>query len=333
MLNVQHVDVYTDFKGLAKLKTQTKTKSPEAIKEVARQFESIFVNRVLTSMRAAKLADGMLDSSQSQFYQQMYDQQLALHLSGDGGVGLAQMIVKQLSPSQDEQQQETLGLEDYLNRSASASRSACGIPRQGQYLPPPDLTGSVPVQFNAQAILVERSAAGMRAADKALHTVAQFISQLRPYAEQAATQLGVDAKLLLAQSALETGWGKSVINNRQGGSSHNLFNIKADKGWTGPQTQVATLEYEAGVVKKERAGFRAYASYADSFKDYVHFITHNPRYAHALKAVSEPAQYMRELQIAGYATDPAYAGKVMKIYHSKAFSVVESPSLLAMKLR
>ena len=117
----QNADVYTDFNGLAKLKGQARKESPEALKEVAKQFESIFLNNVLKSMREAKLADGAMDNDQSKFYNDMYDQQLAVHLSGSPGVGLADLIVKQLSP--DKPKHEKQDIEDYLNRSGGVSRS------------------------------------------------------------------------------------------------------------------------------------------------------------------------------------------------------------------
>ncbi len=327
MLNVQHADIYTDFNGLAKLKNEARSKTPEAIKEVAKQFESIFLNRVLKTMREAKLADGIFDNNQSKFYQDMYDQQLSVHLSGEGGIGLAGMIVKQLTPKEEEQQQEVLSIDDYLNRSVSASRTIKPVSKPLDNIHSPDLAVQPKVNEKPEVV----AEAVVKIADEPLKTSAQFVSQLLPYAEKAATELGVEAKILLAQSALETGWGKSVIKNGQGESSHNLFNIKADRSWKGQQTQVSTLEYEDGMVKKEIAGFRSYSSYAESFNDYVNFIKNNPRYGDALKVVSNPRQYMQALQQAGYATDPAYAQKVMKIYHSDAFATVQSPSVVAMR--
>jgi len=326
MLNVEHANVYTDFNGLAKLKNEAKSKTPEAIKEVAKQFESIFLNRVLKTMREAKLADGIFDNNQSEFYQDMYDQQLSIHLSGEQGIGLARMIVKQLSPK-DETSQEVLGIDDYLNRSVSSARI---IKPVSQALDPIK-TSDIAIQKHVEEKPQVTPKVIEEFTGKPIETSTQFVSQLLPYAEQAATELGVEAKVLLAQSALETAWGKSVIESSEGKSSHNLFNIKADKSWKGQQTQVSTLEYENGVVKKEMAGFRSYSSYAESFNDYVNFIKNNPRYGKALKVVENPRHYMQALQQAGYATDPAYAQKVMKIYHSKVFSSLEVPPLLVMK--
>ena len=126
MLTTNNADVYTDFNGLAALKTQARKDSPAALQETAKQFEAIFLNSVLKSMRDAKLADGIMDNDQSQFYRDMYDQQLAVHLSGSPGVGLADLIVKQLSHDEhdDQDNNEKLQLEDYLNRSAGAAKPA-----------------------------------------------------------------------------------------------------------------------------------------------------------------------------------------------------------------
>lgn len=308
MLNMQHTDAYTDFSSLAKLKTEAKAKTPEAIKEVAKQFEAIFLSRVLKTMRQAKLADGALDSDQSQFYQDMYDQQLAVHLSGDSGTGLADIIARQLSPEKVINQHK-VSIEDYLNRADKAIHHITAD------FKPNKIDNVKPSDNEMEQLLAP--------------TKQQFIQQLLPYAERAAEQLGVDANVIVAQAALETGWGKSVIKNEQGESSFNLFNIKADKFWRGNQVNKETLEFDGNVVKKEKAGFRSYASYAESFADYVEFIKTNPRYAKALTKVEKAEEYMQELQQAGYATDPNYADKVIRIFQSQDFSNVDQTPVLA----
>jgi len=306
MLNVQNADVYTDFNGLAKLKNEARKNSPEAIKEVAKQFESIFLSKVLKSMRQAKLSDGIFDSDQSKFYQDMYDQQLALHLSGKPGLGLADLIARQLTPKVADPQNK-MELEDYLKRSAVV---AVNIIKTKKTVAAPERNiekGSARASKNLSERPVDRPITGKE----------QFIKRLQPFARQAAFELGVDPNVLLSQAALETGWGKAVIKKSNGDSSFNLFNIKADKSWQGPQTRKSALEFESGIGRKKMAAFRAYDSYQSSFKDYVNFIKNNPRYANAIKMASNPERYMRELQQAGYATDPAYADKVMRIYHTK----------------
>jgi len=143
-----------------------------------------------------------------------------------------------------------------------------------------------------------------------------FPNSLWGYAEQAAKQLQVDPKVLMAQAALETGWGKHVMRTEQGYSSNNLFGIKANKTWDGEKTQVASLELENGTLNKQRSTFRVYNNHADSFNDYTQFISNETRYQKALNATAEPETYLQELQSAGYATDPDYADKIGRIYHS-----------------
>ncbi|MCK9606435.1 MAG: flagellar assembly peptidoglycan hydrolase FlgJ [Methylomonas sp.] len=334
MLNTDAASVYTDFNGLAKLKQGAREQTPEAIAEVAKQFESVFLTMVLKSMRQAKLADGALDSKQSDFYRDMFDQQMAINLAGKPGVGLADLIAKQLSPKPKSEKDQEMQAGDYLNRAMGIKAQAAG---QSLNTAPNTTTASVTAAqameesgLNRLQESLERLEQSQKALDEQWKAMQSdlgggemalnkqlFMSQLSPHAQQAADELGVDANVLLAQAALETGWGKSVIKNAEGESSFNLFNIKADKSWQGKQNQVSTLEYENGVARKEMAGFRSYDSYKQSFDDYVKFIKSNPRYSEALKKADHPAQYVRELQKAGYATDPRYAEKIMSIYNSQ----------------
>ncbi|MGZ5029468.1 MAG: flagellar assembly peptidoglycan hydrolase FlgJ [Methylobacter sp.] len=342
----QSADVYTDFNGLAKLKGQARKESPEALKEVAKQFESIFLNNVLKSMREAKLADGAMDNDQSKFYNDMYDQQLAVHLSGSPGVGLADLIVKQLSP--DKAKHEKQDVEDYLNRSGGISRSgtvqAHAVNRpvsgkadnaEGQAAITPYIQGGDPLSEIAefpfgtnQAVQASDTLKDGRA--QPIQSPEEFVRRLHPLAVQAASELGVEPKVILAQAALESGWGRAVIHNSNGSNSFNLFNIKADKSWQGKQAQVTTLEFDQGIAKKVHAGFRAYDSFEDSFRDYVDFIKSNPRYADALKKAGNAQQYMHELQRAGYATDPRYVDKVMSIYQGSTMAEFQPDVIMAM---
>lgn len=336
MLNVDDARVYTDFNGLAKLKQGAREKSPEAVKEVAKQFESLFLNMVMKSMRQAKLADGMLDNQQTEFYQDMYDQQMALQLAGKPGVGLANVIAKQLAPDSKPKDGDKMQLGDYLSRAvgahaqASMPLSAIATAKVGKQVQPLDESGLNRLQQSLELLEQAQQANEPRwqalendwterVGDNAQASASKlsFVNELLPQARQAAKELGVDANVLLAQAALETGWGQSVIKNPQGDSSFNLFNIKADRSWQGKQARVATVEFNGDVAQKTTAGFRVYGSYQDSFDDYVNFIKSNPRYSEALKQVGNPANYIRELQAAGYATDPRYAEKVMSIYRSQ----------------
>jgi flagellar protein FlgJ len=344
MLSAQSADVYTDFNGLAKLKGQARKDSPEALKEVAKQFESIFINNVLKGMRAAKLADGAMDNDQSKFYNDMYDQQLAVHLSGSPGVGLADLIVKQLSKNKPESGKQDV--EDSLNKSVGLSSGS--IPANTVYRQVSGKAASTADSFSDGQVRVtpytqDREALG-QISELPKHAVSslkedhtqpiqsaeEFVRRLHPLAVQAARELGVEPKVILAQAALESGWGRSVIQNGNGSNTYNLFNIKADKAWQGKQAQVATLEFDQGIAKKVNAGFRSYDSFQESFKDYVEFIKSNPRYGDALKKAGNAEQYMHELQRAGYATDPKYADKVMNIYQGNTMSDFEPDVIMAM---
>ena len=342
MLNVQDTNVYTDFNGLANLKNQARQNSPEALKETAKQFEAIFVANMLKGMRDAKLADGIMDSDQSKFYNEMYDQQLAMHLSGNPGVGLADLIVKQLShkePDNDQPADEKLAIENYLNRSAGSSKTLSHYPHAaGKQAGNQVDTDNADSQVIINAYMHDSSplAAKTEIPLKNDHilpiqSAGDFVRQLQPYAEQAARELGIEPKVLLAQAALETGWGRSVRKNNDGSNTFNLFNIKADKAWQGKQAQTSTLEFEHGVTKKVKAGFRSYASFQESFKDYVAFIKSNPRYGDALKQVGNGNRYLQELQQAGYATDPNYANKVMRISNGNTMNEFMSETVVAMQ--
>jgi flagellar protein FlgJ len=321
-------EVYTDIAGLARLKAAAGKNTPEALRAVARQFESLFVQMVLKSMREASFGDPIFDSQQSRFYQGMFDQQLATTLASRGpGIGLADMLVRQLS--------------QYGGSDAPA-------PTKSELTPPPPRRNFAPRVLPAitepQPAAPQAAAASPGAAARLASastdpgprtpnpaptatdpgprppdtgsldgTPENFVRVLWPHARRAARALGVAPEALMAQAALETGWGRSVIHHEDGRSSHNLFGIKADARWSGEQVGVSSLEYIDGAMVRQRSAFRAYDSYAASFNDYVDFLKSNPRYGEALKRAHDPVAFSGALQRAGYATDPAYASKIQGI--------------------
>ncbi|MGJ0517052.1 MAG: flagellar assembly peptidoglycan hydrolase FlgJ [Methylomicrobium sp.] len=362
MLSANRADVYTDLNSLAKLKTEARKESPEALKETAKQFEAVFLNHVLKTMRETKLADGILDNDQSKFYGEMYDQQLASNLAGS--VGLADLIVKQMK-HEDPREEKTgkMNLEDYLNRSSTAGRAMPSRHGEvdGQAIGKADMnpTNSEPEpeskadelaassnvqaqQSGSQADFIAAVDAKVRAEDGIqdsilknsgnlpINSATDFVRHLHPIAEQAARELGVEPKVLLAQAALETNWGRSLIKNSDGESTFNLFNIKAGKAWQGDKAQARTLEYEHGVGRKMQARFRSYESFEESFQDYVRLIKSNPRYGDALKQAGSAEHYLRGLQQAGYATDPKYAEKVIQIYRGNTMNTIQPDLVVAM---
>jgi len=248
-------------------------------------------------MREASFGGGLLDSQQSLFYRDLYDQQLASHLSGRGGLGIADTIQQQIGGA---------------DTRAKARRLVTAVPDRA-----PHKSSDAASNLVGQATATRHPSAASVAQLRVTPTISRprdFVRELWSAAEQAAQDIGVDPAALLAQAALETGWGKHVMRGDQGQSSHNLFGIKADRRWQGDKVRKTTLEYKDGVALKTRADFRSYDNYEQAFKDYVDFIKGNPRYREALQVTGDPKAYFRSLQKAGYATDPAYADKITRIF-------------------
>lgn len=290
---VSDIPVYTDFQGLSRLQAEAKQDPAKALGKVARQFEALFIQMMLKSMREAKLADGMFNSDQMQTYMQMFDRQIALTLSNQRSLGVADMLVKQLSGA--------------FAKAKTPAQGGTSTDRQAARQPSP--TG-------VNAPDGTPGAGGQ----KGPGDIKSFVRTLWPYARKSAETLGVDPTVLLAQAGLETGWGKGTITFPDGRSSHNLFGIKADSSWRGATVASSTLEYKAGGLVKETAPFRAYGSIGESFSDYVNFLKSNPRYQEAVQQAGDPQAFVAGLQSAGYSTDPEYAGKVMAILGSAQFS-------------
>jgi flagellar protein FlgJ len=314
--------VYTDFQGIANLRQEAQVRPGQALDEVASQFESLFVQMMLKSMRDATVDGGLFNSDQLDSYQQMFDQQLALDLSAKGGVGLADMLVQQMGdyllngdekkPRSDASAAQADAPEqnfDHVRRQVMDSVAAAPV---GAPLADTNATNSA-----TDASLIDAALAGDTPAsqprDWLPESPVQYIKDVWDHATSAARELGVDPAVLVAQSALETGWGKKVTADERGQSSFNLFNIKANQSWAGAVAKVSTLEFRDGVAAMEKAAFRVYDSVADSFADYVDLVKGSPRYQKALEVASDSQQYLQELQQAGYATDPAYADKIMGI--------------------
>ena len=299
-------DSYTDLSSLNNI-SKLKDKN-QALEKIAQQFESMMIQMMMKSMRSANemFAEGnFLSSSEGDTYQGMLDDQLSLTLSKGKGMGLAEVMVRQLKgrygSTEAEPSKELPGIGDYLQYRNSAE-NASGLMSRIQAL-----------QKNTASEISPAASENVEFDG----SVSQFVEHLYPMAEKAADVLGVAPMVLIAQSALETGWG-SKISSQSGKSSFNMFNIKvggSGEPWRGESVKVATLEYRQGVAVKEQASFRAYPSPEESFIDYAHFIRNSPRYEQALKA-QDSASYIQGLSEAGYATDPDYAEKIMRILNS-----------------
>jgi peptidoglycan hydrolase FlgJ len=267
--------VVTDFAAYAPLKAQARADDPAALRAAAQQFEALFTQMMLKSMRDASLGENLMDGEQSGLYRDLYDQQIALSMAGGKGLGIADMLVQQLS------------------RGAPA---------------PAAMPAAVPVPAPAPLATAPPAPVADRSREEA------FIEQMLPHAQAAGRALGVAPHLIMAQSALETGWGRSVA-----AAANNAFGIKAGRTWQGPAATLATQEFAGGQARVEKAAFRAYASVAESFADYARFIGGRERYAAVRNTGADSARFAGALQRSGYATDPAYADKIRAIADDPRF--------------
>jgi flagellar protein FlgJ len=376
---------YHDLQSLQNLKGQARQSEEgklEAIKNVAKQFESMFVGMMLKSMRDANAAfeeDNPMNSSEMKMYRDMYDQQLSMHLSEGKGVGLADALVRQMSQQIPElsnlservarnkqlEGNKELGMElpdakllggdrqgtDALSMDAAFTNalagddkiqapgikldSVTGLPFKNQET----FYGSVDSPqakrvADAVKLYMERQNIQAYAEDQKQLEVGlkkaeakqgrfespeEFVATLWPAAQVTARKLNADPKAILAQAALETGWGSKVPLDQNGQPSFNLFGIKADSSWQGEKVSNQTTEVRNGIAQREQADFRSYDSYVESMLDYADFLQSRDHYQTALNKADDAPTYLSELQSAGYATDPNYANKIVRIMNGSMF--------------
>ena len=270
-----------DGRALNALKVQAGQNSPEAAREAAKQFESLFMREMIKSMREATMKSGLLDGAEGNLANDMYDQQLSVQMSGLPG-GLTEAIQRQLT-------RQMGGTEAEL---------------------------SIPSTLSLDTSALRRTASTKNSTTPSPKGLDAFVQHHRATAERVAQDSGIPASFMLGQAGHETGWGKGEIRHKDGSAAYNLFGIKAGKNWTGKVAEVTTTEYINGVARKVTAKFRAYDSYEDSFRDYARLINDNPRYEKAREKVGSAVAYATELQKAGYATDPEYASKLSRAIQS-----------------
>ena len=323
-MNNVSASIYTDFQGVAELKAKARTDSKGALDQAARQFESLFTQMMLKSMRQAGLGEGLMENDQTKFYQEMYDQQLAVHLSEGRGIGLTEVIKRQLGGAAANDSNPVNSFSEYRNNVISMMDKWSGPPislKDGKPIIALDQSAPSSRQQPDNSMMptgheqLQRPTAAV-AADPKTWSKDDFVQQLWPWAREAAEKLGVAPAALLAQAALETGWGRHIMPSGKGGSAYNLFGIKTGRRWSGESVNIGTLEYEQGVAVRKNDRFRAYQSFGDSFSDYVGFLQSNPRYSKALESTADSRTFFRELQKAGYATDPRYAAKLTSVLES-----------------
>jgi flagellar protein FlgJ len=365
---------FLDLNGLNQIRQQSNATDSEskqaALESAAKQFEAIFMQMLMKSMRKAEdvlASDSPFNSESTKFYRDMHDQQLSLDLSNNGSLGLSQLIVRQLGGDTENFTPHNLVRADAELPSHSAvakdKRAEPPFTTLPVPLPDPAISAMPNTMANAMANTIPNAISGLShnehrqqawlqhnelpfglqtTADLSLrqqvnapfsssantiknqstnttenHAVVafaqpqDFVTALTDTAKQVEQQLKVPFAVVIAQAALETGWGQKIIKTAQGQSSHNLFNIKADARWSGEKTHKETLEYQQGAMVKKREPFRVYQSMAESAKDYIDFLSNNDRYQGALKQVGNVEQFLHKLQSAGYATDPNYAKKIL----------------------
>lgn len=359
---------YTDLNRLSSLKHGDRD-SDANVRKVAQEFESLFISEMLKASRKAGdvlAQDNPMNTETVKQYRDMYDQQMAVSMSREGGgIGLQDVLVRQLSKKKASEAASSspfprgeghapvlwgarVASAAGVAEAGSARNDVAALNARRLALPgkltdrllagivpsagsPALTTHNTALRGRADGVDHSLTAQAFAAPDRGMQilgrAVAQpplapqkafagsdeFVSTMLPMAEAAAKRIGIDPRYLVAQAALETGWGKSVMRNPDGSSSHNLFGIKATGSWKGGEASAITSEFRDGQFVKERAAFRSYDSYQDSFHDLVSLLQNNGRYKDAVASADNPDQFARELQKAGYATDPDYARKIISI--------------------
>jgi flagellar protein FlgJ len=277
-----NANTYSDPNGLAALKKDPN--SPQALRAVAQQVDALFLQMMLKSMRDASAAVGESQSNEMGMYQDMFDKQIALTMSQHQGVGLGSLLTRQLG-------------------AASSAGGTAPTPA-----PAPTTAPTRPAASSVNS--------GPAAPPTSmLQSATEFVDQVLPTIRNAAETLGLNPLAMLAQAALETGWGKRMARTADGAPSLNLFGIKADDTWNGARATANTVEYAGGVATLHHAAFRAYGSIEESVNDFANLLKGSPRYRHAAGAGQDAQAYIAGIGQSGYATDPEYANKLNEILH------------------
>lgn len=348
-LNAFDPNALGDLKKLAR----TDGQSDEALRAAAKQFEALFLQMVLKSMREATPTNGMMDNEQTKMYQGLLDQQLALNLSQSKGAGLSEVIFRQigggngganaiegLTPIGGQGGGAGFPLDNVPRRPAIAA-AALAMPGVGTGREPRagvagllealngvaagDAAGSAAESAAMAAKLADAIRGAREAGSAGAQRAREFVADVWPHAVEASRKTGIPPQFMVAQAALETGWGEKQLRNADGSPSHNLFNIKAGSNWNGRTTEMQVTEYAGERTYSESARFRSYASYAESFGDYARLMSTSPRYASVL-GQTDAAGFARGLQQAGYATDPMYADKLTRIIGGNTLRAALSPA-------
>lgn len=284
-----------DAGSLDTLKRLAKNDAQRGLQGAAQQMEGLFVQMMLKSMRAASFKDGLFNSQQTEMFTSMYDQQLAQEMAAHGKIGLADAMVQQMGGSPV--------------TSASTTPVSHQITADRTFFPP----SGAPLT------------ASFRQPDASLPG-GGFISRLLAPAVEVSRRTGIPHQLIIAQAALESGWGKREIRRENGQPSYNLFGIKATPDWKGDTAEITTTEYINGVAQKVKAVFRVYRSYTDALHDYSALLVRNSRYQN-VRLAKTPEQAAFALQDGGYATDPQYAKKLIGIIQQIKNNIMQAANI------
>lgn len=357
MARSEAISPLSELGGLSRLSEAAARRDPAAVDAVARRFEALFAEMMVSSMRDASMGDPLFEG-QNPMFREMYDREVAASLASGRGLGIADMLRRQLAPPAAADPPPAgqgmplsapraaggLPLSPPMPVAAAATAPAPSppaalaatpslapllpsLPAMPAWLPDPQLAAigaaigtpddasvvGLPRQAPVADALPPRPVVPANLSAPKAGTPEAFVADVWPHAQAAAAELGVDPRMLVAQAALETGWGRSVMRGPDGKPSHNLFGIKATGGWQGAAVAQGTVEFRGGVMQRERASFRAYGSVGESFADYVRLVRDNPRYREAVAAGTDGARFAEALERAGYATDPQYAEKLKAI--------------------
>jgi peptidoglycan hydrolase FlgJ len=299
-------NTYTDLKGLAAIKKDPN--SPQAIHALAQQVDALFLQMMLKSMREAGAEEGEPDSNAMGMYQDLYDKQISLTLSQHGGLGIGALLTRQLGHAAAAAKEAAAPAA--AAKKAAAPASTAPQPTPAAAVPPLGDTGSRP---HAGAVTAQ--------------SASDFVKAVLPTIRAAATTLGVSPLGMLAQAALETGWGHRMARAADGAPSLNLFGVKADPSWKGARATANTVEFSAGVATQRQAAFRVYGSIADSVSDFASLLSGSPRYARAIAQGGTAQAYIESIGQSGYATDPEYAAKLHDILHGSTLRTALSGTL------
>jgi len=321
---------YTDMSGLAELKRQARGNADEALVAVAKQFEALFMQMVMKSMRDAGVKSDLFSNDQTKMYTDLYDKQLGIKLAESGGLGLADIIVRQMKANGSLKQNEKSlpmiqsSMSANLVMNKSANTAALKIAENSQL---PGMNASV-LKINsklekiAQQLLATVNSHKIENQTGGNQSPAEFVSSIWQQVKSIAKKLDVNPIGILAQTVLETGWGKHIAKDKFGNSSNNLFGIKTNADWQGKSLNAKTQEFRQGHFVSVKQEFKAYESIEEALQDYSSLLQNSSRYEQVVNSGDNVDQFAKSLQKSGYATDPDYGRKIMSIVHSAQFNDV-----------